>query len=137
MSGLDDYIYELSELGYRVMFTEHLDTNSSAVQLSKNGRHLRKIIPLEDMSYIMLDEEKFKINLLNYMKKELDEELKEDETPRWTDYQVDALTDISEKLTQLSDNVISECFRTKLRSIAREVKNIIPMEMIKMKGEEK
>lgn len=137
MSRLDDYIYELSELGYRVMFTEHLDTNSSTVQLSKNGRHLRKIIPLEDMSYFMLDAEKFKINLLNDMKKELDAELKEDETPRWTDYQVDALTDISEKLTQLSDNVISECFRTKLRSISTEIKNIIPMEMIKMKGGEK
>lgn len=137
MSNLDDYIYELSELGYRVMFTEHLDTNSLTVQLSKNGRRLRKIIPLEDMSYFILGGEKFKINLLNDMKKELDAELKEDETPRWTDYQVDALTDISEKLTQLSDNVISECFRTKLRSISTEIKNIIPMEMIKMKGEEK
>ena len=137
MSNLEGYIYELSELGYHVMFTEHLDTNSSAVQLSKNGRHLRKIIPLEDMSYFMLDAEKFRINLLNDMKKELDAELEEDETPRWTDYQVDTLTDISEKLTQLSDNVISECFRTKLRSISTEIKNIIPMEMIKMKGEEK
>ena len=137
MSGLDDYIYMLSELGYRVMFTEPLGTNSFTVQLSKNGRHLRKIIPLEDMPYFMLDAEKFKINLLNDMKKELDAELKEDETPRWTDYQVDALTVISEKLTQLSDNVISECFRTKLRIISTEIKNIIPMEMIKMKGEEK
>lgn len=134
MSNLDDYIHALSELGYRVMFCEHLDTNSISVQLSKNGRHLRKIIPLEDMSYFMLGVEKFKINLLKDMKKELDAELKEDEAPRWTDYQVDALTDISERLTQLSDNVISERFRTKLRSIATEVKNIIPMEMVRRNG---
>lgn len=134
MSNLDDYIYALSELGYRVMFCEHLDTNSISVQLSKNGRHLRKIIPLEYMSHFMLGVEKFKINLLKDMKKELDAELKEDEAPRWTDYQVDALTDISERLTQLSDNVISERFRTKLRIIATEVKNIIPMEMVRRNG---
>lgn len=44
---------------------------------------------------------------------------------------------ISERLTQLSDNVINESLRTKFRSIATEVKNVIPMAMIKMKGEEK
>lgn len=137
MSALDDYVYMLKQQGYSVMFKNHQPEHLIMVRLSKNGLNFQRAIPLDDISNTVLGLESVKLDVLMYMRKELDKELKVNENPRWTDYQVEALTYISESLTQYAYSETNTSLRTKLRSIATEVKNVIPMEMIKMKGEEK
>ena len=137
MSGLDDYIYMLKQLGYSVKFTEDQTFGLIVVRLSKNGISFQQGIPLDDILNLALSLETVKMNVLMAMRKKLDNKLKERDMPRWTDHQVEALTYISDRLVQYGEDQGNESLRTQLRSIAREVKNIIPMEMIKMKGEEK
>lgn len=137
MSGLDDYIYMLKQLGYSVKFTEDQTFGLIVVRLSKNGMSFQQGIPLDDISNLALSLETVKMNVLMAMRKKLDNKLKERDMPRWTDHQVELLTDISDRLVRYGEDQENESLRTRLRSIAREVKNIIPMEMIKMKGEEK
>lgn len=137
MSGLDDYIYMLKQLGYSVKFTEDQTFMSIVVRLSKNGMSFQQSIPLDDILNLALSLETVKMNVLMSMRKKLDNKLKERDMPRWTDHQVEVLTDISDRLVRYGEDQENESLRTQLRSIAREVKNIIPMEMIKMKGEEK
>lgn len=134
MSQLNDYIRLLTDQGYFVMFVDDVSTNSTRAQISKNGNHVSRIIPLHDIGNLLLGVDTVKLNYLIDMRKELDAELKKDETPRWTNYQVEALTDISEALMSCADNAINESFRIKLRSIATEIKNIIPMEMVRKNG---
>lgn len=137
MSGLDDYIYMLKQLGYSVKFTEDQTFGSIVVRLSKNGISFQQGIPLYDISNLVLSLETVKMNVLMAMRKKLDNKLKERDMPRWTDHQVELLTDISDRLVRYGEDQENESLRIQLHSIAREVKNIIPMEMIKMKGEEK
>lgn len=137
MSDLDDYIYMLKQLGYSVKFINNQTFKSIVVRLSKNGMSFQQSIPLDDLTDYVLDLETVKMDVLMVMRKKLDNKLKERYMPRWTDYQVEALTDISDRLVRYGEDQGNESLRTQLRSIAREVKNIIPMEMIKMKGEEK
>ena len=134
MIDLDDYIYMLKQQGYSVMFREEFDKNDICVRLSKNGSHLEKFIPYNDMLNLLFDQETIKRNLLMDMKKELDENLKAFENPRWTDYQVKALTDISECLRQYAHGQTSESVRLRFESLATEVKNVIPMEMVRKNG---
>lgn len=137
MSGLDDYIYMLKQLGYSVKFVEDQTFKLIVVRLSKNGMSFQQSIPLDDILNLALSLETVKMNVLMSMRKKLDNKLKERDIPRWTDHQVELLTDISNRLVQYGEDQGNESLRIQLRSIAREVKNIIPMEMIKMKGEEK
>ena len=137
MSGLDDYIYMLKQLGYSVKFVEDQTFKLIVVRLSKNGMSFQQSIPLDDILNLALSLETVKMNVLMSMRKKLDNKLKERDIPRWTDHQVELLTDVSDRLVQYGEDQGNESLRIQLRSIAREVKNIIPMEMIKMKGEEK
>lgn len=137
MSELDDYSYMLKQLGYSVKFIEDQTFGSIAVRLSKNGMSFQQDIPLDDLTNYVLGLETIKMNVLMTMRKKLDNKLKERDMPRWTDYQVEALTDISERLRQYAHGQTNESVRLRFESMATEVKNIIPMEMIKMKGEEK
>lgn len=137
MSGLDDYIYMLKQLGYSVKFVEDQTFKLIVVRLSKNGMSFQQSIPLDDILNLALSLETVKMNVLMSMRKKLDNKLKERDIPRWTDHQVELLTDISDRLVRYGEDQGNESLRIQLRSIAREVKNIIPMEMIKMKGEEK
>lgn len=135
MSTLDDYIYFLKQQGYSVMFTKYPLDGTLQIRLSKDGFHLAKMISLFDITNRALGIEQVKENCLRDMKKELDETLKRNNMPRWTDYQVYTLTNISERLMQESYCITNESLRMKLRNIAVEIKNVIPMELIRRKGE--
>lgn len=134
MSNLDDYIYMLRQQGYSVMFSEYFGANSIRVRLSKNGLHLEKYIPYDDMLRLCLDQETIKMNVLMEMRKELDKTLEQFEKPRWNDYQAHTLTDISDRLVRYGEDQTDENLRTKLRSIATEIKNVIPMGMVRRNG---
>lgn len=56
---------------------------------------------------------------------------------KWTDYQVEALTNIFKSLRQYAHGQTNESVRLRFENLATEVKNIIPMKTIKKEGEEK
>lgn len=134
---LEKYIESLENQGYYVMFTECLDCSLLRIRISKSGLNIVRYIPLYDSGNYILGIEKIKMNVLMDMVKELNANLKTNNNPRWTDYQVEALTDISNRIIQYGDHQSDNSLRSRLHSIATEVKNVIPMAMIKMKGEEK
>ena len=133
--GLNLCIEYLKSMGYSVMFTNDLSKNLLVIRLGKSGMYLQKCIPMDDRTVYVLGEEQVKINYLSEMRKELDEELKKTNYPRWTNYQIETLNAISSALEQLAYTVTSERLRRRLLENSIMVKNVIPMELIKMKGE--
>lgn len=131
MNGqLDLQVEYLKGMGYSVKFMKHLQENLFVIRLGKNGIYLQKCIPLNDLTFHVLGEEQVKINYLSNMRKELDKELKKNDYPRWTNYQVETLNMISSELERLADTVTSESLRRKLLENSIMVKNVIPMELI-------
>lgn len=137
MSRLDDCIYMLKQQGYSAMFTEYVGGDVLRIRISKNGVNLQKDIPLHNIERCILGTEQTKMNILMDMRKELDESLRTNNAPRWNDYQAHALIDISDRLVRYGEDQENESLRVQLRSIATEIRNIIPMEMVRRKGEEK
>ena len=82
--GLNLYIEYLKSMGYSVMFMTDLSKNLLVIKLGKSGIYLQKCIPMDDLTVYVLGEEQVKIDYLSEMRKELDEELKKNDYPRWT-----------------------------------------------------
>lgn len=120
---LSNYIMHLRNIGYEIYDSYDAVENKKIVSLVKGNLKHSVRIDMLDLSGMSEMEKEF------FMKKVLRDLNKEFNTnyPIWTDRQIAVLTDISDKLIQYGEDYGDESIRNKLRILAAEIKDLMPI----------